>query len=108
MWEADECFGAKPQLNSGSCQSSQCEGSDNHAFPETGGYDVPEWHAALGNRWLGILLRNDVPMAQRRLSIRMTREIPHLKHEAVLTQRQIARCCGVSQPTVGNYPARVE
>ena len=47
-------------------------------------------------------------MARKRLSMRKTTEILRLKHEGGLTNRQIARSCGVSHPTIGNYLERVE
>ena len=47
-------------------------------------------------------------MAQRRLSMRKTTEILRLKHEAGLSERQIARSCGVSRRTVSTYLTRVE
>ena len=47
-------------------------------------------------------------MAQRRLSMRKTTEILRLKYEAGLTNRQIARSCGVTHTTVSNYLERVQ
>ena len=47
-------------------------------------------------------------MAQRRLSMRKTTEILRLKYEVGLTNRQIARSCGVTHTTVSNYLERVE
>lgn len=47
-------------------------------------------------------------MAQRRLSLRKTTEILRLKYEVGLTNRQIARSCGVTHTTVSNYLNRVE
>ena len=46
-------------------------------------------------------------MAQRRLSMRKTAEILRLKYEAGLTNREIARSCGVGRATVSNYLKRV-
>ena len=46
-------------------------------------------------------------MARERLSMRKTTEILRLKHEAGLTNRQIARSCGVTHTTVANYLERV-
>jgi transposase len=45
-------------------------------------------------------------MAQKRLSMRKTAEILRLKHEVGLTNRQIARSCGVGRATVSNYLTR--
>jgi transposase len=47
-------------------------------------------------------------MAQRRLSMRKTTEILRLKHEVGLTNREIARSCGVTHTTVSNYLERVK
>lgn len=45
-------------------------------------------------------------MARRRLSLRKTLEILRLKFDLGLTNRQIARSCGLSHPTVGQYLER--
>ena len=42
-------------------------------------------------------------MAQKRLSMRKIAEILRLKHQAGLSDRQIAHSCGVGHPTVGKY-----
>ena len=47
-------------------------------------------------------------MAQRRLSMRKTSEILRLKHQAGLTNRQIACSCGVGRSTVASYLERAE
>ena len=40
--------------------------------------------------------------------MRKTSEILRLKHEVGLTNRQIARSCGLTHPTVSRYLARAE
>ncbi|MQG58011.1 MAG: helix-turn-helix domain-containing protein, partial [SAR202 cluster bacterium] len=47
-------------------------------------------------------------MAQKRLSMRKISEILRLKHEAGLTNRQIAQSCGRSRSTIANYLERAE
>jgi transposase len=47
-------------------------------------------------------------MAQKRLSMRKTAEILRLKHEVGLTNREIARSCGIGRATVANYLARAQ
>ena len=47
-------------------------------------------------------------MAQRRLSMRKIREILRLKHEAGLTNRQIAQSCGRSRSTIASYLERAK
>ena len=47
-------------------------------------------------------------MANRRLSMRKTKEILRLKHELGLSNRQIARSCNVSRRTVAEYIRRAE
>jgi len=47
-------------------------------------------------------------MAQERLTMRKTREILRLKHEAGLSDRAIAGACKVSNSTVGEYLRRAE
>jgi len=47
-------------------------------------------------------------MARKRLSMRKIVEILRLKHEAGLTNRQIARSCGMARPTVAKYLAQAE
>jgi transposase len=47
-------------------------------------------------------------MAQERLTLRKTREILRLKHEAGLSNRAIARVCKISNSTVGEYLRRAQ
>ena len=47
-------------------------------------------------------------MANRRLSMRKTKEILRLKYELGLSNRQIARSCNVSRRTVAEYICRAE
>jgi transposase len=47
-------------------------------------------------------------MAQKRLSMRKTAEILRLKYEAGLTNRQIARSCGIGRATVADYLDRAQ
>ncbi len=47
-------------------------------------------------------------MSQERLSMRKIIEILRLKHVRKLSNRKIARSCGVSKSTVANYIARAE
>ena len=47
-------------------------------------------------------------MAQKRLSMRKAKEISRLKYELGLSNRQIARSCGVSRKTVAEYIRRAE
>ena len=47
-------------------------------------------------------------MAQKRLSMRKAKEILRLKYELGLSNRQIARSCGVSRKTVAEYIRRAE
>ena len=47
-------------------------------------------------------------MANRRLSMRKTKEILRLKYELGLSNRQIARSCNVSRRTVAEYIFRAE
>ncbi len=49
---------------------------------------------------------NIVP--QKRLSMRKTKEVLRLHYELGLGQRQIARCCSISQSTVHDYLRRAE
>ena len=47
-------------------------------------------------------------MPKRRLSMRKIRQVLHLKHEAGLSNRQIAASCAVPRSSVANYLERAE
>ena len=47
-------------------------------------------------------------MARKRLSMRKIADVLRLKHEAGLTNRQIARSCGIARPTVAKYLGHAE
>ena len=47
-------------------------------------------------------------MAQERLSMRKAKEVLRLTHGFGLSQRQVARTCGVARSSVADYLARAE